>query len=111
MFYRLVATARAAEFATTAASTLFARTGDVYGHGPAIDILAVKRVDGGLRLFGRAHGDKAESARAAAFTVGHQFGFGHGPVRGKRVLENVFGGVEGKVSNIQFTITHYFDVR
>src|ERR1043166_6309478 len=114
---RLVATASAAEFATTAAgatatpaSALFARFGDVDRQGATVDSFAIERVHGGGRLFLGAHGDEAEAARTAAFAIHHQIGFQYSAVSGKGILEIVFGCVEGKISDEQFIITHVFDV-
>ena len=44
-------------------------------------------------------------ARPAGGPVHHQVGFSDRAVGGERILQIVFGGVEGKVSNKQFT-TH-----
>ena len=49
-----------------------------------------------------AHGHESEPARAAGHAVHHQVGFNDRAVRGKRVLQVVFGGVEGKISDKQF---------
>ena len=84
---------------TAAATALFARLGDVDRQGTTIDLFGIERADGGLRLFGRAHGDEAEATRTAADAIRDQIGFEHRPVGGKRVLKIVFGGVEGKISN------------
>src|SRR6266568_5143381 len=95
----------AAKFATaTAASarTLFARASDVDGEGAAVQLRAIQGVDGLLRLFGRAHRDEAEPTRFTRHAVHHQVGLDDRPVRREGVLEIVFGGVEGKISNKQF---------
>ena len=95
----------AAELATTAsasARTLLARASDVDGERPAVQLRAIQGVDGLLGLFGRAHGDESEPTRFARHAVHHQVGLDDRPVRREGVLEIVFGGVEGKISNKQF---------
>ena len=63
--------------AATAAAALGLGTGLVYGEGPALDLLAVERLDGGLRLLvedGRikqiVSGDVAPPAGAQAIDCG-----------------------------------------
>ena len=56
---------------------------------------------GFLRL---THGDECEAAGAAGHAIHHQVGFNDRAMGGKRVLEIVFGGVEGKISYKQFVI-------
>src|SRR6266516_3615492 len=97
----------AAIFATTAASTASARTlfawaSDVDGEGAAVQLRAIQGVDGLLRLFRRAHRDEAESTRFARYAVHQQVGLDDRAMRREVVLEIVFGGVEGKISNKQF---------
>src|SRR6266568_8897387 len=95
----------AAKFATaTAASarTLFARASDVDGEGAAVQLRAIQGVDGLLRLFRRAHRDEAEPTRFTRYAVHQQVGLDDRAVGREGVLEIVFGGVEGKVSNKQF---------
>src|ERR1051325_7179981 len=97
--------ATAAEFATTAAAaarTFFTRARDVDSERAAVELLAVHGIDGLLRFLRRAHGHESEAARAAAHAIHHQVGFHDCAVRGERVLQVVFGGVEGKISNKQF---------
>jgi len=95
-------TTRTTTATTAAGRTLFARTGDVDCEGATIELLTVQRVNRFLRFFGAAHGDETETARTAAHAVHHQVGFHDGAVGGERVLEFVFGGVEGKISDKQF---------
>ena len=109
MFYKLIAVARAAVFALTAAA-LFARPGDIDGQSAAVNLLAVERADRRLRFIGRAHSDETETARTTSGAIRHQIGFEHGPMGRKRVLKIILGGIEGKISNKQFIITHICDV-
>ena len=100
-----VTTAAAAVFTTTAAAAaraLFARLGDVDGKGAAIHFLAVQGFNGFVGFLDGTHGDKTKPARTAGFPVHHQVGFSDRAMRGERVIQVVFGGIEGKVSNIQF---------
>ncbi len=91
--------------ATAATRTLFARPGDIHGEGAPIQGMAIHRLNGLLRLLCCAHGDEAESARTARRTIHHQVCLRDRAVRGERVLQVVFGGIEGNISNKQF-ITH-----
>ena len=63
----------------------------------------------GVSVGPAAGGDEGETAGAAAHAVHHQVGFKDGAMIGESVLKIVFGGVEGKISNVQF-ITHVCDV-
>ena len=101
----VLAVAAATTTAAAAERTLLTGPGDVDGERASINGLAVEGLDGLLGLFGRAHGDETEPAGTASGPVQHQVGFHDRAVRGERVLQVVFGGVEGKVSYEQF-ITH-----
>ena len=98
------ATATAA--ATTAASTraFFAGPGNINGEVAPVQVGAVQGIHGFLGFFLGAHGDESEAAGPAAVAIGHEVGFENGAVRGESVLEIVFGGVEGEISNKQFII-------
>jgi hypothetical protein len=105
-------TTAAAVITTTAAAaaarrTVFAWASNVDVQGTAIDVSAIQRFDCLLRFGRAAHGNETESARAAAHAVHHQIGFNDSAVRGKHVIQFVFSGIEGKISNKQFTIAHY----
>jgi hypothetical protein len=95
--------------ATTAAATastrpLFASAGDVYSQVAPVHICAIQGADGFLGLFLGAHRNKGEPARPAGGAIHHQVRFENGAVRGESVLEIVFGGVEGEISDKQFII-------
>jgi len=96
-----VATATEAAAATTAGGALFTRPGNVDSERTAIEIGAVQRLDGFLSFLRGAHGDEPKAAGAAGHAVHHQVGLENRAVGGKRVLEIVFSGFEGKVSNKQ----------
>jgi hypothetical protein len=92
--------------ATTAAAAgpFFTRPGDVNSEVPPVQTGAIHCIHGLLGFFLGAHGDESESARPAAVAVGHEIGLEDGAVRGESVLQIVFGGVEGEVSDKQFII-------
>jgi hypothetical protein len=107
-----VTAARTAATATTTTAlwgTVFARAGDVHGHGTAIQRGAIESVNGFLRFFRAGHGDKAETAGTAASAVDHEVSFDDCSMGRKRVLQIVFGCVEGKISNKQFGAHVMFD--
>src|SRR6185503_2082258 len=98
-----ITTAAAAVFTATAttASALFARLGHVDGQSAAVHFPAVQGFNGLVGFLDGAHGDKSKTARTSGFPVHHQVGFSDRAMRGERVIQVVFGGVEGKVSDIQ----------
>ena len=67
-------------------------------------MLAVGGFDGGIAFGGAAHGDEREAAGAAGGVIGHESDFRDGPVLIEQVFEVVLGGIEGKISYVQF---HY----
>jgi hypothetical protein len=99
-------TAAAAKFtpatAATAARTLFTRARNVDRERASVQLLAVHGINGFLRFLRGPHGYEREAARAAAHPIHHQVGFNDRAMGSKCVLEVVFGGVEGKISNKQF---------
>src|SRR3954463_3637843 len=97
-------TTATAAMGTTGA--LFTRARGIDGQVAAAEVLAVHRGQRLLRLFVGAHGDESEATGTARCTVHHQVGFHDGAVCGKRVLEIVFGGIEGNISHEQFIVTH-----
>jgi hypothetical protein len=98
--------------ATTATPTIAAATtrafftsaGDIHSEVTAVQISAIHGTDGLLSFFLCAHGNEGETARPAAGAIGHEVGFEDGAVCGESVLEIVFGGVEGEISDKQFII-------
>src|SRR5690349_3781237 len=93
--------------APAAATALFARTGFIDLDLTTVQRLAGKAADGGLGAFIGRHRYKCESPGTAAHAVGDQINFGHRPKFFEEVLQIVFCGVEGKISDEQF-ITHLF---
>jgi hypothetical protein len=97
--------AAAAAAAATARRTVFARTSNVNGQGTTAELGAIQCVNGLLSFRRGAHGDETEAARTTRGAIHHQVGFGDGAVGGKRVLEFILRGVEGKIPDEQF-VTH-----
>ncbi len=95
--------AAATVFTTTAAAAaggaFFTGLGNVNRKGAAIQLRTVQGGNGFLRFFGCAHGDETETTRTAAHAVHHQVGFRDRSVRCKSVVQVVFSGIEGKISN------------
>src|SRR5579859_78711 len=99
------ATAAAAKFTARAAvtpGTLLFRARDVHRESPVAERCAVHGRNRLLRFLGRGHGDKGKAAGAAAHPVHHQVGFDDRAVGGERLLQVIFGRVEGKISYKQF---------
>jgi hypothetical protein len=100
-------TAAPAMAATTTAATtraFFTSAGDVYSQVAPVHVGAIQGADGFLGLFLGAHRNKSKSARPAGGAVHHQVRFDDRAVGGESVLEIVFGGVEGEISDKQFII-------
>ena len=97
--------------ATSAARTFFARLGDVDREGATVNFLAVQGRDGLLGFFGGAHGHETKAAGAIGHAIHHQVRFRDRAMRGERVLQIVFRGVEGKISDKQFIAHVMFAVR
>jgi hypothetical protein len=85
-------TASAAALGGTA---LFTGTSFIDSEGAAADFLAGQSRDGSLGALGGAHGDKSEAAGTAAHAIGDEVDFGDWPVGREKILEIIFGGVEG----------------
>jgi hypothetical protein len=101
------AAAAAAKFTpstATAAGTFFAGTCDIDSDGATAQLRAVHGGNGFLRFFFGAHGDETKATRALGGSIHHEIGFSDCTVRGERVVQVVFGGVEGKISYKQFII-------
>jgi hypothetical protein len=82
---------------TTTSRALFARAGDVDGQGAAIQLRAVQGGNGFLRFLIVAHGHETKAAGAIGHAIHHQIGFHDCAVFGKRVIQVVFCGIEGKI--------------
>ncbi len=98
----LAATSAAAAAAAATGTAIFTRAGFIDSEIAAADLLAVGGLDRGVALSGAAHGDERETAGAAGSVIGHEGHFGYGAVLIKEVFEVVFGGIEGKISYVQF---------
>jgi hypothetical protein len=98
-------TALAAVTTAAAAATgtaIFTRAGFVDREIATADLLAVGGFDSGIAFGGAAHGHERETAGAAGGVIGHESDFGDGAVLIEEVFEVVFGGIEGKISYVQF---------
>jgi hypothetical protein len=80
----------------------FHRLGFVDGQVTTVMVLAMQGVDGLLAFFGAAHGDETEAAGAVGFTIHDQVGFSDGAVLSEKLVQVLFGGLEGKISYVQF---------
>lgn len=96
-----LATATAAAAATR---TFLARAGDVHGQIATVQIGTIHSGEGFLSLLIAAHRNETEPARAASGSIDHQVRFKNGSVRRERVLQVIFSGVEGEISDEQFII-------
>jgi hypothetical protein len=102
------AAAAAATTTTTAAAakatgpTALLGTGFVDRKATAAELLAIGGFDGRGAFGSAAHRHERETAGAAGSVIGHKSDFGHSAVLAKEVLEIVLGGVEGKISYVQF---------
>jgi hypothetical protein len=108
---RLVAACRslaaaAAEIATgTATGAIFAGTGLIYGKRATMEIFPMEKADGLARLLIGRHGHESESAGFAGEFVLHEGCFSDAACLGEEVLQVHFGGVEGKIPDVEF-VTH-----
>lgn len=99
----------AAPIATTATATaaaFFARTGFIHFDITAMKRLAGQAADRGLRAFIGGHGYECKASGPAAHAVSDEINICYGAELFEEILQIVFCGVEGKVSDEQF-ITHY----
>jgi hypothetical protein len=84
----------------TARAARFHRLGFVDGQVTAIMVLAMKRINGALAFFGAAHGDKTKTAGAVGFAIHDQVGFSDSAVLSEKLVQVLFGGLEGKISHV-----------
>jgi hypothetical protein len=88
--------------AAAATATVVTGTRFVHGEVTAIEILAMESGDRGFAFGGAAHRDEPEAAGATAGAIHHNDGISDGAKALEGVLETVFGGVEGKISYVEF---------
>jgi len=98
------AAAAAIPSATATTRAFFTSASEINGEVTAVQICAIHGTDGFLGFFLGAHGNEREPARPAGGAIGHEVGFEDGAVGGESVLEIVFSGVEGEISDKQFII-------
>src|SRR5688572_29297374 len=101
-------TAAAATKAAAAAAARLHRTGFVHHQGAAALLLAVHALDGGLRLGGAAHFDKAEALGAAGVTFHHDLGAGDGAELAESLFHVAVAESVGKVPHVEF-VAHVLD--
>lgn len=94
----------AAATTTSSSAALFARPSFIDGKGAAFHVFAGHALDSRLRAFGRGHGHKGKAARAAGRTVGHEIDLIHRAEWDEKILQIVFGDIEGKIPHKQFCI-------
>jgi hypothetical protein len=99
-------TAAATATGTSAAfrSAVFASARFVDSQGASLKILAREGLDGRFRAFRRGHCDKTEAARTAAHAIGNKVNLGNRAMLLEKILQIILGGVEGKISHVQFRI-------
>ncbi len=106
----VTATATAATATATAATTeggaFFAWAGFVDCEGATHPVFAVEFFDGSFHAFTGAHGDEAETARAAAVTVHDDCDFCDFAVLAEEFADVEFGRVEGKIPDVHFSVDH-----
>jgi hypothetical protein len=88
----------------TAGRAIFARTSFVDGQGATLDFFARESGDCGFSAFGRGHGDKTKTARTSAHAIGDEVNLGNRAMLLEQILQIILGGVEGKISHVQFRI-------
>ena len=101
----MAATAAAAKFtarAAVASRTLLFRARDIDRQGAVGQLGTIHGRNGFLRFLGRGHRDEGKAAGTAAHPVHHEVGFHDCAMGRKRLLQLIFGCVEGKISNKQF---------
>ena len=99
-------TAAAATTTAAPAGAFFARSSDIHREVAAIQAGSIKRRQRFLSLFIGAHGDESKAARTSGGAVHHEVGFEDGAVSREGVLEIIFRGFEGEISDKQF-IVHF----
>ena len=97
-------TATAAIPAATATRPFLTSPGNINSEVAPVQAGAIQGVHGFLGFLLGAHGYESEPARPACCAIGHEVGFEDGAVRGESVLQIVFSGVEGEISDKQFII-------
>jgi hypothetical protein len=104
------ATVSTATTTTTAAFALFHRTRFIHGQGPAVDFLAMEFRDRRLRLFRRAHFDKAETTGATGHAVIDHLHPSDIARLGKQIGQVVFCHAKGQIAHIEFNAHLFFSL-
>jgi hypothetical protein len=90
------------------ARPLFASAGFVHSQGASLNFFAVKGVDGGRGRGGVAHRHEREAAGAASDAIIDERHFRDGAVLFEKILEIVFGRIEGKISYVEFHVFEFW---
>jgi hypothetical protein len=105
------AAAKAAASSTAAAAAFSARLRLVHAQRTPIDVLAVERLDGTLRILFAFHLDERKTTRATGVPVEHDLDVGHlAAVAFERGAQGIFGGLEGEVSYVQSRTHRYLTI-
>ncbi|MDB4955944.1 MAG: hypothetical protein JWO36_3513 [Myxococcales bacterium] len=94
-------TTAAATTTTTAAAAAASLFSDVDAQRAAFEILTIEVGDRFLSTFGCRHLDEAETAGLTADAIEHEVDRGDLATRSEALLDQVLGGVERKVADIQ----------
>jgi hypothetical protein len=105
------ATATVTATATTAARSFFARTGLVDGQSASLPFLAIESLDGRVGAFLGGHGHESETAGLSGHSILHQVGLGDRTMWSEKIVQIVFGGVEGEIPDVQFRVHNVFRFR
>jgi hypothetical protein len=97
-------TSTTATAAAAAGRAIFAGTSFVDSQGATLDFLAGEGRDGGFSAFRRGHGDKTKTARTTAHAISDEVNLGNRAMLLEQILQIILGGVEGKISHVQFRI-------
>jgi len=96
--------------ATTAAASFFPRTSFIDGQRATFPIFAVQSGNGRLGAFFGIHGGEGEAARATGHFIHYDADLVHGAMGGQHVAQIVFGGVKGKIPQVQFRAHNDLDL-
>jgi hypothetical protein len=97
--------------AAAAAAAFSARLRLVHAQRTPIDVLAIERLDGALRILFAFHFDERKATRATGVPVEHDLDVGDlAAVAFERGAQGVFGGLEGEVSYVQSRTHRYLTI-
>jgi hypothetical protein len=100
-----VATTAAAATAAAATATALALLCDIDAERATLEVLAIELGERLLGAFGRRHLDEAEATRLTAHAIDHDVDRDNLTALGEARVEQVLGGVERKITDVE-TIRH-----